>query len=109
MKENSIQTIVVAIDPVNAEYIMQNDEIVRTFHRAADYIRDTQALEVLTFLNLSARPSFPPRQIWSSSAAVRYELPASHPAVYHINGEFKMVLRHALFLKPPSDGLHIMV
>lgn len=40
MKENSIQTIVVAIDPVNAEYIMQNDEIVRTFHRAAEYIRE---------------------------------------------------------------------
>ena len=40
MKENSIQTIVVAIDPVNAEYIMQNDEIVRTFHGAAEYIRE---------------------------------------------------------------------
>lgn len=40
MRENSIQTIVVAIDPVNAEYIMQNDEIVRTFHIAAKYTRE---------------------------------------------------------------------
>lgn len=39
MKESSILEIVRAIDPANAEYIMQNEEIVRTFCRAAEYMR----------------------------------------------------------------------
>lgn len=32
-----------------------------------------------------------------------------HPAVNHINWKLKMVFRHTLLLRPPSDGLHIMV
>lgn len=40
MKLESIQMMVVAMDQENAEYIMQNREIVRTFQRAAEYLRE---------------------------------------------------------------------
>lgn len=40
MKLESIQMVVVAIDQVNAEYIMQDKNIVETFQRAAEYLRE---------------------------------------------------------------------
>lgn len=40
MKLESIQMVVVAIDQVNAEYIMQDENIVETFRRAAEYLRE---------------------------------------------------------------------
>ncbi len=43
MKESSILEIVRAIDPANAEYIMQNEEIVGTFCGAAEYMRKGRA------------------------------------------------------------------
>lgn len=39
MKLESIQMIVKAIDPVNAEYIMQDENIVDDFHSAVEYLK----------------------------------------------------------------------
>ena len=40
MKTESIQRMIIAIDPVNAEYIMQNFNIMDDFCRVARYVRE---------------------------------------------------------------------
>lgn len=40
MKRETVESIIRCIDPVNAEYIIQNEEIVRGFQRAAEYLKN---------------------------------------------------------------------